>query len=187
MEQRLKSFEESLLQGVEGEKQAALELAKIGVSIMPLFQFGMGKEAPFVLTEERKHIAPDLMCYKDRKAFFVEVKTKMQWVKVLWCEKTKKKVYETGINKRHFDEYLEIKKITGIPVFLCFKHEEESPTGFYFVEISTPSRHWNGFSPAGSYVMPAMVFYKMEDLLSIEGLKRKLFSQNSPCLGFWNH
>jgi hypothetical protein len=157
METTQKSFEQKLAFGQEGEHEVAEFLLKRGVKIMPLYQF-TPDHAPFIFSDTQKIISPDLFCFS-KCVFMVEVKTKNQWIKY-------KGVVETGINKRHFDHYTEVEKMTGLEIFLFFNHKEKEPTGIYYCRLGDFTRQWDG-KVNGKKVHDEMVFYNYKTLTKI--------------------
>ena len=129
-----KSFEEYLVFGEEGEHLVASYLMSKGVTVAPLYQYQRHNTAPFLLSIDsgisKKHILPDLSCYKDGKAFFVEVKRKNQW----WVNHLGG-FNETGVDARLWEHYKDIALDTKCDVFLFFLHETAEPLGLYYGEI----------------------------------------------------
>lgn len=146
MEQKKEDFKSQLAFGVEGEKEVAEMLIKTGVSILPLYQFNADM-SPKILTENKILSSPDLTCFRNGKCFFVEVKSKKRWT---ICPKTNR--IETGCDYRLYKQYLEISQKTGIELILVFNHVNnkpfekinESSNGFFYVNIITKGRYWDG-------------------------------------------
>lgn len=159
METTRTSFEESLRFGQEGEHEVArVLLQKAGVTLMPLYQFDT-THAPFLLTFDFKKITcPDLLYFKQGKAYMVEVKTKNQWVRFLH------KTLETGLDLRLWQEYRKIQQESNIPVYVFFNHKQESPLGIYFCHIDTDYRLWDGLSQTGKRIQGEMVLYPYDSL-----------------------
>lgn len=160
MEQKLTSFKDFLKFGEDGEKEVAIQLIEKGINIMPLYQFTNKDKTPVLLTKNTQIIAPDLICYYKNKSFFVEVKTKNKWV-------VSKNYIETGLDYKHYLEYLKIKETTGLPVYLFFNHINEKPNGIFYVEISKNNRYWDGTIPNGIKYYTEMIFYKFDVLKEI--------------------
>lgn len=159
MEQKRTSFREQLQFGEEGEHIISDFLMDKGVVIMPLYQFS-AQESPKIFSKEKALISPDLLCYGDR-VFFVEVKTKNQWVR--WQGNI-----ETGFNQKHYRHYLEVQQYTKQDVYVIFRHITEEPTGIYIVKLDfEPVRLWNGKTPSGRYIDKPFVFYPFTALRKI--------------------
>jgi hypothetical protein len=149
MERKQISFEEYLAIGQEGEHEVAIALIKKGLTVLPLYQFE-NTHPPFILTKDEKVISPDLLVF-GKDAFFVEVKTKQQWVNF-------RGVIETGFDKRVYDHYSKVKNSTGRKVYVVFNHKNQAPCGLYYCEIDEYTRIWDGkFREELKY--KAMVFY----------------------------
>lgn len=158
MVQRRASFEEYLQFGKEGEHEVAELLIEKGVTIMPLYQFEE-THAPFLVSQDQKLISPDLFCF-GKDAFFVEVKTKRQWVVFRTC-------VETGLDKRLWDHYKNVKDATGKNIYLVFNHKVEEPTGFFFCELEEFTRVWDG-THGKELKYNSMVFYDISVLKKLE-------------------
>lgn len=161
MEPKQKSFEEKLAFGKEGEHEVGDYFLSRGYSLLPLYQF-TDDLAPKVFYEGTAAISPDIFVSGDNGTFWVEVKTKNRWIKY-------NGVLETGLNERHYLEYLKIKNKTALPLYVIFNHKEDNPNGFYFVDITTPyNRIWDGLNCAtGRRVSPPLVLWKKEMLMKI--------------------
>ena len=69
---------------------------------------------------DRKFVAPDLLAFKPAnkpggKVFFVEAKCKSGFT---WSRQYQR--FETGIDRHHFRDYLEIRHRTGVPLWILF-------------------------------------------------------------------
>ncbi len=161
MEPKQKSFEEKLAFGKEGEHEVGEYFMRRGYSLLPLYQFSEDL-APKIYNDGGVIISPDIFVAGLKKAFWVEVKTKNRWIKYLGN-------LETGLNERHFNEYLRINRKTELPVYVVFNHKEDMPNGFYFVEITTPfQRIWDGINRAnGKRISPPLVLWRIEMLTKI--------------------
>lgn len=161
MEQKQKSFEEKLAFGKEGEHEVGEYFMKLGYSLLPLYQF-TEDIAPKIYSEVETIISPDIFISGKEKAFWVEVKTKNRWINY-------NRIRETGLNKRHYDEYIKIRHNTKLPVYVVFNHKDDNPTGFYFIDIIVPyHRIWDGINCATNRrVSPPLVLWKFEALTRI--------------------
>lgn len=159
MVQKQENFKELLAFGVEGEHEIGQYLLSRGVTIMPLYQFEP-LEAPVILKGAEKITMPDLICFKD-DCFFVEVKTKNQWV--VYGDRR-----ETGLNLKHYNHYKKIKDYTGKQVFVFFNQKQDEPLGYYYIELDGYTRLWDGKNPKGEQKFDAMVFYNFDKLQKVK-------------------
>lgn len=163
MERKPNSFEQQLKFGEEGEHEVARLLIEKGISVMPLYQFNPD-HPPYILTKVNSYISPDLICF-GRDSIFIEVKSKNQWVYFNGRR-------ETGFNKRHYDDYLNVKNATGKKLYIFFNHvnnnknipyNESHPVGIYYVELENYTRFWDG-SVNGKHVHKPTIFYNYDVL-----------------------
>jgi len=154
MELKRTSFEDSLQFGEDGEHEVAKILINRGVTLMPLYQYNK-EHAPYLLNVNGNITSPDLLCFKN-DCFFVEVKTKNQWVE--YCGEM-----ETGFDLKHFEDYRKIFETTNKKVYVFFNHKTKDPQGIYYIELMKYTRIWDGKVKA-KQVHKATVFYKFEDL-----------------------
>lgn len=160
MVQKQKSFNEQLKIGEEGEHIITQVLLEKGIVVMPLYQFNADK-TPMLFSLDENIICPDLLCYNER-AFFVEVKSKHQWVR--W-----KNNLETGFNYKHYKHYLNAQTKTKQDVYVIFRHTKEEPIGVYTVKLDyQPVRYWNGKTPSGKYIDEPFIFYPFNALRKID-------------------
>lgn len=160
MEQKLTNFEQQLAFGKEGEHEVGEYYMSINYSILPLYQFD-DKIAPKIFTTNSSITSPDLFISGNNKYFWVEVKTKNRWIDFNGLQ--------TGCNYEHYLQYLEVKKITGMPVYLVFNHKNIPPLGKFIIEIETiPFRIWDGYNENnGNYVTKPLVLWKYEQLTKL--------------------
>lgn len=125
------AFEKQLAYGQEGEHIVARWLIGRGATVAPLYQFTGHGSAPFILWDDSgravRATLPDLQCYRQGKAWFSEVKRKRQW----WYGEH----IETGVDRRHWRAYLNVRRQTDIPLYLFFLHEVKEPTGLFGAEV----------------------------------------------------
>jgi len=155
------NFETLLKIGEDGEHEVAKYLIKKDLSILPLYQFNNNK-TPLLFCKNANLILPDLTCFNkkdDKKCFFVEVKTKKQWVKF-------KNRIETGIDYRLYLAYKKVIKQTQMDVYLIFNHKVEKPTGLFLCKLQDYTRIWDGkVNNENKY--NKMVFYNIEILKNL--------------------
>lgn len=159
MEQNKISFEESLAFGENGEKQIALFLIEKGYNVLPLYQFEP-KLTPRIFNQFKNFIAPDLMVFTDSNCSFVEVKSKQQWIKYGG-------VIETGCDYRHYVEYKQLSEMTKMPLHIVFNHSIDSPSGYFYVNIETKGRYWDGKNNLGEKKHRPMYFWQYNQLTKL--------------------
>jgi len=168
----LRSFDDRLVFGAEGEHIVARWLMRLGAVVSPLYQYTEHGKAPVVLwTADGKTISrihPDLACWKDGASYFVEVKRKRQWTR---DPDQPERGEETGFDQRLFDHYAEIAARTGAKLYVFFLHEQQPPMGLFFAEISRLSRdvrRWNGkHNRSGKTISPPMALFPRSALRDV--------------------
>lgn len=111
--------------GQESEQICARYLSGIGYTVIPISEYtnNTGKKinAPMLLSPEGLRVSPDLLVMAARKSFWVEVKRKGEptyyWKRSRW---------EHGVDTPNFEDYMEIQRTSGYPVYI-FVHEIKSP------------------------------------------------------------
>tara|TARA_Y100000593_G_scaffold17462_1_gene34924 strand:- start:135 stop:611 length:477 start_codon:yes stop_codon:yes gene_type:complete len=136
MEQNKDNFKNKLSFGQEGEKDIALKLIEKGFYILPLYQF-KDEIAPQIIGEKQTIISPDLICFKDGKVVYFEVKSKNKWVDY-------KGVLETGCNYKHYEHYKKLSLETKIKLYIVFNHVSGKEQGIYLVDVLKDGRYWDG-------------------------------------------
>lgn len=145
------AFCDSLATGKVAESHIARWLMRRGCLVSPVYEQAESKfEGPRMFAIEndidRKFVAPDLLAFKlankpDKKVFFVEAKCKSGFT---WSRRYQR--FETGIDRHHFRDYLEIRHKAGIPLWILFlqkggavkdapPHKPDSPRGLFGNEI----------------------------------------------------
>lgn len=157
MEPSKENFKAMLAFGQEGEHEVGVVLLQRGVTFLPLYQF-TSDSAPVVFFGQKSTVSPDFICFK-RDCFFVEVKTKNQWVK--WNN-----TVETGLDKRLFEHYKQIQNITNKKVWLCFNHKQQEPLGVFCCSLDSYTRVWDGCNNGKAKYKP-MVFYEFRVLTKL--------------------
>jgi len=113
------SFEQQLAHGKAGESKIAQWLRARGNSVLPVYEklIDDGK-GPALYMPDGMLIAPDLFVFRDRHALWVEAKHKTGFT---WSREYSR--WETGIDLRHYADYLKIEDSTPWPVWLMFLHD----------------------------------------------------------------
>lgn len=142
----MSAFARNLQSGKAGESAIAEWLKGRGWNVMPVYEkiIDEGK-GPQVFSADRELVAPDLFVFNGQKCLWVEAKHKTGFT---WHRLTKK--WETGIDRRHYLDYLEVRKRSGIPLYLMFLHKggqakdsPPSPAGLFSAEILHLSENIN--------------------------------------------
>lgn len=148
------NFQESLRFGKTGEGIIARWLNRRGFHVLPVYEKEQGEyKGPALYSVSGSLIAPDMLAFqKNGKTFWVEAKTKSAFT---WHRITSKWV--TGVDLRHYEDYLKVQDASPWPVWLLFLHypgqAKDSPPGCPFglfgqsIEIlrnNENHRHQNG-------------------------------------------
>ncbi len=150
------NFKEKLAFGQEGEKEIAEILIRKGYNIMPLYQFS-DELSPQIISLNGSFTSPDLMCFKNGKSIFVEVKSKKKWVEF-------KGVIETGCNYKHYKHYKDLSLKTKLKVYMVFNHVEGNYQGVYYTDVLTVGRYWDGTAKGVKKYKPEY-FWNKNDLI----------------------
>lgn len=129
------SFEESLKVGLAGESAIAEWLKARGFTLLPVYEklFDTGK-GPQLYTPTVELVAPDFLVFRGDQVLWVEAKHKTAFS---WHRLTGRWV--TGIDLRHYQDYLQVADESPWPVWLLFLHEggqakdspADSPAGLF--------------------------------------------------------
>lgn len=112
------SFSEQLKYGQAGESAIAMWLRKNGATVLPVYEkiLDTGK-GPQLFTPTHKLIAPDMLSYSGNEVQWIEAKhkTAFSWYKIggYWV---------TGIDLRHYEDYLAVDTESPWLVWLLFLH-----------------------------------------------------------------
>lgn len=137
MSQTKQEFYKQLKFGKIGESYIATWLRRIqGYHVLPVYEkeIDSGKGPVLFQSNGRALVAPDMLAFKnlplrgDKDTRWTEAKTKSAFS---WHRQTRKWV--TGIDLRHYEDYLEVADISPWPVWLLFLHfdgqAKDSPVG----------------------------------------------------------
>jgi len=128
------NFEAQLVFGKTAESAIAKWLMRRGNSVLPVYEkiIDEGK-GPQLFTGGEGLIAPDILTIKNGKVFWIEAKHKSAFT---WYRK--KQVFETGIDRRHYLDYLRVAETTTLQIWLLFLHRggqakdsSPSPAGLF--------------------------------------------------------
>lgn len=144
-------FTDSLSIGKIGESYIAKWFQTRGYNILPVYEIehNHGKGPQLFTSNNTGLICPDMLVFKQDKIFWIEAKHKTAFS---WHRKTQRWV--TGIDLRHYFDYLEIaNSLIGWPVYLMFLHKKgtakdtpegmESPSGLFGEDINFLSKNEN--------------------------------------------
>lgn len=180
-------FHEALTFGQIGESLIARFLRQKGWMILPIYEkeIDNGKGPRLFLPyghPETELIAPDIQALRNRQVRFFEAKHKSAatYYRI-------KKRWQTGIDLRHYQDYLKVQAYTQCPVWLLFLQREAAisnatsdappcPTGLYGCPI-TQKISDNGFYMRNGRRYD-MVYWAIQDLKSLATLEEVLFQQN---------
>lgn len=175
---RLK-FYQNLKHGKIGEGLIANWLKSRGWHIQPVYEkeIHTGKGPQIYTASNTQLVAPDMLVFNGLGRFkWVEAKTKsaFSWNRVL-------SVWVTGIDLKHYKDYLEVAKLSALPVCLMFLHLDGeakdtpsgmvSPTGLYYGEITHLSKNESHRSDKWAN---GMVYWSCDTLKKIADLREVL-------------
>lgn len=149
----MSNFQRNLAFGKIGESLIANWLKRRGYTVLPVYEKEISKgKGPQLFTPNENLIAPDLFAFngiKDR-AFWIEAKHKSAFT---WHRISRQ--WLTGINLRHYYDYLKVARESPWPVWLLFLHQDGQakdsppgcPTGLFGQELGYLQQHehhrWN--------------------------------------------
>ena len=139
------SFSQSLATGKLGESSIAKWLLSRGHCVLPAYEIEGGQyKGPQLYTERSPLIAPDLLCL-GKKLCWVEAKHKDAFTFHRISGR-----FVTGLDRRHYREYIEVQAATSIPVWIMFLHRggvaidsPKSPSGLFGNSITFLKDHVN--------------------------------------------
>lgn len=146
--ERRKTFNDFYAYGRVAESQAARWLIQTeGWNILPPYEVEIPSgKGPRLSTPDGELIVPDILAmkHKGKKLLFKwhEVKHKTRFT---WRYTGKPPAWQTGIDLRHYLDYIKVQAQTGIEVYLLFLHACSTPSSFD-LEHGSPS-----LCPTGLY------------------------------------
>jgi hypothetical protein len=170
----LNNFQKQLEIGKVGESYIAKWFQKKGYNVLPVYEkeISEGKGPVLFTATLQKLISPDMLAFKGEKIYWVEVKHKSAFS---WHRITGRWV--TGIDLKHYNDYLEIAKTVFVwPVLLMFLHKDGiakdtprgmvGPTGLFGENILFLSENENHRSD--KWGKSGMVYWSHETLKKLE-------------------
>lgn len=179
----MNSFERKLKIGKMGESAIANWLKLKGYSILPVYEKEISDgKGPQVFTASKNLIAPDLLVFGNnaKKVWWIEAKHKNAFS---WWRKEERWV--TGIDRRHYKDYLKVQELSPWPLWLMFLQRDGiakntpkgliSPNGLYGESIKWLSEHINHEHDNWA---KGMVYWWEAKLQKIATLQEVLFSSS---------
>lgn len=116
------TFNQSLVIGQMGESQIAQWMRSRGWHILPAYEkeIDNGKGPRLFTAHGGQLIAPDLLALRGGRFVWIEAKHKEHFT---WYRK--EQAFQTGIDKRHFDDYVRVADKTGLEVWVMFLHRSD--------------------------------------------------------------
>lgn len=177
------AFNKSLAFGKVGESYIAQWLKSRGFHVLPVYDVPKDNGAgPALFTAGHGAlVAPDILAIKSDNrppAIWIEAKTKNAFS---WHRITGRWV--TGIDQRHYTDYLEVAELSPWPVWLLFLHyagrakdtppDMESPTGLFGGTLGKLAHCENHRSD--KHGKTGMVYWALRDLTRIADLDTVLW------------
>jgi hypothetical protein len=125
-------FDDMLRLGRTGESVIAQWMKRRGYSVLPVYEKEQGDyKGPALYAVNTNLIAPDMLCFKPSgETRWIEAKTKSAFT---WHRASKPPRWTTGIDLRHYQDYLEVQTVSPWPIWLLFLQlpgqAKDSPPG----------------------------------------------------------
>jgi len=126
-------FEKALPLGESGERLIGEKLIALGYHITAMYLYDHNCP-PKAIGPTSSYTYPDILCMRDGKSKYVDVKIKSEWLSRIYNE------HCTGIDHKFFEAYRELSNISGTPVYLVFIQcglDKVGENGCYSVNIDT--------------------------------------------------
>lgn len=118
------SFESNLATGKVAEGLIAKWLMARGSSVLPAYQIEKSSgKGPQLFSIDGELVVPDMLVFNHDGIAWIESKHKTVFT---WHRQTQQ--WTTGIDIRHYSDYLHVAKQTKLPVWLLFFHNEKTPS-----------------------------------------------------------
>jgi hypothetical protein len=160
------SFTEQLSFGREGERIVADFARANGARLIPAgdMQHGDGKSPRIFGPSGEEIISPDLLCFSNQTARWLEVKRKRQFVyhRIKGC-------WQTGIDLSKWNAYRRVAAGTELPVLLFFLHEPgavDNPSGLHSPDglFANSIKH---LSSSVDHEHGQMIYWRIESLIRL--------------------
>ena len=138
----MRTFASSLDFGKVGESVISQWMQSRGSDVLPVYEKEIDDgKGPRLFTRVGNIVAPDMVAFRDGCATWVEAKHKRAFS---WYGKGG--YFVTGIDLRHYDEYIRVALQTKIPVWLIFYHPNTVTRRSDVRKYNAPAR-----SPSGLF------------------------------------
>jgi len=135
-----RNFEQLLKWGQVGETAIACWIRQQGYSVLPAYDIPLDTgKGPRLYTSfasaYSQLVAPDLLAMSGEKIQWVEAKrkTRFTWRRIPTGR------WQTGIDLRHYHQYLKVKEETHIPLWIMFLHMSSEPSASDLAHGCPPS------------------------------------------------
>ena len=169
-------FEQQLKIGKIGESQIAQWLNGRGLHVLPVYEKEIAeRKGPTLFSADGiQRICPDLLAFRDGKAYWIEAKHKEAFS---WHRKTER--FVTGIDIRHYEEYQEVQRVhPEWQIWLLFLHKKGiakdtppgmvSPSGLFGASLNYlvgSENHWHrNHGPSGMVYWSRKTLHYIADL-----------------------
>lgn len=145
-------FQQQLAVGIVGEGQIATWLRRRGHCVLPAYEKVIDdQKGPRLYSPTADLVAPDMLVFRDGRQMWIEAKTKTRFS---WYGLGK--YFVTGLNYRHYLDYLQVEKETGLAVWILFLHRNGDtwppdvqkwnappvcPTGLFTCRLTAETSH----------------------------------------------
>lgn len=91
---------------------------------MPAYEIEVSHgKGPQLFSQGTELVAPDMLCFTSDGIVWIEAKHKTRFT---WYRKTRN--WLTGVDLRHYNDYLHVSERTDLPVWLLFYHRTATPS-----------------------------------------------------------
>lgn len=113
--------------GLLGEQEIARWLIACGATVLPAYEIEYQKgKGPRIFRKDGPLVAPDMLVVKDPSDIvWVEAKTKGGWA---WYQKGQ--CWHDGIDRNHWNDYIEVAASLPWKVMLLFLHRTDEPAPY---------------------------------------------------------
>lgn len=125
-------FEAQLKEGLAGESLIANWLKRKGWRVLPAYEVEQGHgKGPRLFTSYGQLICPDLLIFNGQSHVkWIEAKTKSAFT---WHRLSNS--WQTGLDRRHWRDYLKVQSISPFPIWILFLHKpngcaKDTPVGY---------------------------------------------------------